>query len=641
MTKTNETNTNEDRKSVGNMFPRMLGLTFARGDFAVVAPGRETSFERRYGFMLWRFASMLAALFLLFSGQAFAEKAPSPGRGTEKSARARFEELRRLRVKQLRENPAGQAKIGSDLDVGYIDQMLGEEWKALGFPVSPECSEGEFVRRASLDIIGRIPTADETRAYLRDKAPDRRAKLVDRLLASPEYGKNWAIVWSKWMIPTNAVNNQRLNPEGLRAWLEKEFNRNRPWNEMVTELLSATGRWNENGAVNFLIANMDNGTVDLTANVTRLFLCVQTQCTQCHDHPWNEWKQEQFHGMNAFFLGTKEERVTKVDDGGRDVTDYYELSDMPYQELRDRGAFFERRNGLQVFTKPTYLDGRDLYQLVRGEHGERPIVVLDDEVEEDQPILLRQVLAKTITAEDNPYFARAIVNRLWYHYMGHSFVKNVDDFDNGQDEPTMPDLLDRLAEDFRASGHDLKMLTRWICGSKAYSLSSQRRGKDSEEAAGFFTYMMVKPLSAEQLYDSVMTLTEAHKASKSENTSRERMAFIRQFEQTFGNDELPTTAPKYQGTITQSLMLMNSPLIEQSCACVPGSYLHRLATDGKLSNEEKVNELYLSALSRHPIGSEKKEIEKMFLHAGSDGAPGVLGDVLWVLLNSAEFALNH
>lgn len=576
------------------------------------------------------------------------------------SARSRLQELRKQRGRQANASAdASGPSWATPDDVNYINQLLQEEWDALGFAVAETCGDNEFIRRASLDIIGRIPTLEETEAFLNDRSSDRREKLVNRLLASEEYGKNWANVWTKLMITDGRANgnNQDINPEALRSWLEKEFNRNTPWNEVVAELISASGRWDENGAVNFLIANIMNGnnTVNATSYMTRLFLCVQTQCTECHDHPWNEWKQQQFHGLNAFFIGTRERRVTRTLNSGQVATDYYTLEEVPYSQVTEKGTFFEKRNGLTVYTLPSYLDGRDINALRRGEGartedaqvadaGFSSSFVLDDELEteSDEPIYLRKELAKVITADDNPYFARAIVNRLWYHYMGHSFIKNVDDFDNGQDEPTMPVLLDRLAEDFRAHGYDVKRLTRWICTSKAYSLSTKPRGKNTEDAIGFFTYMLCKPMTPEQLYDSVMTLTKVHKTSASADTSEARQRFLEEFRRTFGSTEIETTAPKYNGTITQSLMMMNSPLITQATTCAPGSFLYELMQNKSLKDGDRVDAIYMAALSRKPSGSERKAIESMFRNARSDEERmWALEDVLWAVLNTSEFLLNH
>lgn len=608
-----------------------------------------------------RLALALCAVLSVGLGFGFGQSIAAEKEG---SAKARLKELRKQRARQAG-RPAATDQRGAypwstSEGVDYIDKLLEEEWKALGVSVADECTDGEFLRRASLDIIGRIPTLTETESFLRDKSAGARERLVDRLLASEEHGRHWAGIWTRLMITDGRFdgNNQNVNPAALSAWLEKEFNRNTPWNEIVFELISATGRWDENGAVNFVIANkMGRDSVRLTSYVTKLFLCVQTQCTECHDHPWNEWKQEQFHGLDAFFSGTRERRVTKTLPSGLVATDYYVLEEAPLSELRDVGAYFERRNGLTVFVPPKYIDGREVTALVKGEKPRGPATELaaidvatraaaefrldDESGASGEPVYLRKLLAKAVTAPDNPYFARAIVNRLWHHYHGHGFTKDVDDFDNGQDEPSMPDLLDRLASDFVGHGFDLKRLHRWLATGKAYSLSSKRRGKDNGDAAAFFVSMPCKPMTPEQLYDSILTLTEYGKTAKTADSSTARRAFLDSFRRTFGDGELQTGLPRYNGTITQALMLMNSPEIATACGCVPGTFLHRLATDPTIPDERKVEALYLAALCRKPTSNESRVIARVFREAGEGGRAEALEDVLWALVNSAEFLLNH
>lgn len=597
------------------------------------------------------------AIAVLFAASGFAQdKSEKTG-----SARAKLQELRRQRAAK-KPNSEGAKDLQTKADVkswladddtAYIDRMLDEEWKAAKFTVSDLCTDGEFIRRATLDIIGRVPTLDETQAFVHDKAGDRRARLIERLLDSPEYGKNFANVWTNWMITDGRTGggNQNVNPPALHAWLEKEFNHNSSWDGMVRQLIAARGRWEENGAVNFIVANnMNANSTKTTSYMTRLFLCVQTQCTECHDHPWNEWKQDQFHGLNAFFTNTRERRVTKLGDNGQEVTDYYELLEQPWMPDAAKGAFFERRNGLAVFTTPMYIDGRDIRALVRGDKpsAKNPLAIRVEDLANDpsnstgEPIYLREILAKVITDKENKYFARAAVNRLWHHFMGHSFIKNVDDFDNGQDEPTMPELLDTLAREFRETGHDQKRLIKWICTSRAYSLSSKTKGKPNDDAVGFFTAMLTKPMTPEQIYDSVMTLTQIQKASSSADTSRERAEFVRQIVQTFSGDEIQTSAPKFNGTITQALMLMNSQLMQRATSCTPGSFLHRIATDRSLDDKKKIEALFKAAYSRNASGVEIKEMSRFFQAATTPEAKqNALSDVLWVLLNSSEFMLNH
>lgn len=556
----------------------------------------------------------------------------------------RLEQLRRIRQRQAthESQPSSNPQVKTaPRQLPYIDDLISQSWKEIKATPSEAASDGEFIRRSALDLLGRIPTLEETKAFLTSRSSTKRQDWIDRCLDSPQFGTNLANVWIKLLMPPD-VTMQDANRDSLHAWLEREFNRGKPWDEMVRDLLTAEGRWDENPATNFLLATQDNGSsIRTTSMVTKIFLGVQTQCTECHDHPWNSWKQDQFHGMNAFFLGTRERRTTRAQ-GGNSVTDYWTLDDVPFEQVAMKGVFFERRNGLSVFTEPTYLDGRDIKRLAG-------IKTTSDDVRDylrestatGNGIRLRQQLAQAITAHDNPYFARAMVNRLWYHFLGHSFTKNVDDFDNGLDEPTMPDLLDRLADDFKKSGYDVKTLARWITATKAYALSSKRKAKKAEESLGFFNYQLVRPLTPEQLYDSLLTLTRIEETSKEANASQERRQFIDELLRTFGTDAIPTAAPTYDGTITQSLMLMNSPLVARLTACLPGSYLHSIVMDKKMTDKERIDSLFLSALSRKPTAAESKIIAGMLAMSDEAKKPEVFADVLWSVINSAEFVLNH
>lgn len=587
----------------------------------------------------WKSVGLIAmgmAVLLSPGGWLFAEALPAG------SYRSRLQELRKERDHERSRSNDSSPSASDGQRPDYIDSMVEETWKENGLSATEQATDGEFIRRATLDIVGRIPTLAETKAYLQEKGSDKRSKLVDRLLASDEYGRNFANVWVKLLIPADLVNPRDVNRDALHAWLEREFNRSRPWNEMSHELIAATGRWDENPAVNFILANQDNNnSIRTTSMVTRIFLGVQTQCTECHDHPWNAWKQDQFHGVNAFFVGTREKRATKP--GNQQQTDYWTLEEVPFQDTRMKGVFFERRNGLSVFTEPTYLDGRNLKALSGAKPTKGDVTeFLKDQTKEDKPVYLRQVLADAVTAPDNPYFARAMVNRVWYHFLGHSFTKNVDDFDNGLDEPSMPDLLDKLAEDFQANNYDVKKLVHWIATTKTYSLSTKRKGKKSDEAVGFFSFQLTRPLTPEQLYDSVLTLTQIDRSSETANASGERKQFIDEFVRTFSNDDSPTAAPTYDGTITQSLMMMNSPLMNRVTSCVPGSYLHDLIKDESRSDKERIESIYLAALSRRPTSHEVKAIGNMLDQAkDKNDRIYVYSDVLWAVVNSAEFALNH
>lgn len=559
----------------------------------------------------------------------------------------RLKELRRerSRTSHRADQPVSSADELQKPKLDYIDELVHAGWKENGLRPAKRSTEEEFVRRSTLHLLGRVPTLAETQKYLKNRSADRRSEWIDQLLESDEFGANFANVWINLLIPQNIADARDSDRDALHAWLEREFNRNRPWDEMVREMISATGRWDQNPAVNFVLANQDaNNSVRTTSMVTRLFLGLQTQCAECHDHKWNDkLKQETFHGINAFFVGTREQRATRAA-GGQMVTDYWTLEDVPYQNLPTtmQGVNFERRNGLTIFQKPEYLDGRDLNTLMGVSDQTDDVRKYLAPARDQKPVFLRKQLADVITADDNPYFAKAIVNRLWFHLLGHSFTENVDDMDNGLDDPTMPELFDRLAGDFVASGHDLKQLVRWITNSECYNLSSRVPSSSPEDAIGFFNYQLVKPMTPEQLYDSILTLTQIDRSAREQNTSAERKQFINEFLQTFGNDELQTSTPTYEGTITQSLMLMNSRLMDRVCGCSPGSWLHQLVTDESINDRQRMESIYLAALSRKPTRNEERAVGQM-LASSRDAGERILvfSDVLWAIVNSAEFMFNY
>ncbi|QDU64210.1 hypothetical protein Pan216_50990 [Planctomycetes bacterium Pan216] len=594
---------------------------------------------------------------------AMAGKKGATGSGSM-SALDRLRQLRKERERTERRSGTpkktgdGQYSWATPDDVTYIDEALGEEWSYLGFPVSQQCTDGEFLRRASLDIIGRIPTLEESETFFRDKSAKRRENLVNRLLASEDFGKNMANIWTKLLIPSGPdFDDEETNREAFHAWLEREFNRNTPWDKVAYEMISARGEWQENPAVNFILAHKQGDrTADVTSYFTRNILSVQTQCTECHAHPWNEWKQHHFHGLNAFFIGTKEFEKEELDERGDTYTASITLEEIPYQELADGGTYFMLRNGMQVYTPPRYLDGRSINDLMLGEKAREPgsredagltfsaelDLLLNPDMsvpDTGDPIYLREVLAKTVTSDDDPYFAQSMINRLWYQFFGHSFIKNVDDFDNGQDEPTMPDLLDRLAEDFKKNDYDVKRAIRWICSSDAYGLSTKQRGRDAEAAIGFFTFQLVKPMSPEQLYDSLMALTRYDRASRSMDPARERAMFINAIMRTFTSDQLATTTPAFEGSISQALMMMNSRLIHQATRATPGTFLHELVGNTEKKTDDKVEDLFMVALCRRPMGQERKALS--VLQRNSRSEEEFLQDVMWALVNSNEFLLNH
>jgi hypothetical protein len=385
----------------------------------------------------------------------------------------------------------------------------------------------------------------------------------------------------------------------------------------VVDLVAAQGSNKEIGAVNFALAHRDDDAINLTSYTTRLFLGQQIQCTQCHDHPSNDWKQADFWGINAFFKGIRARDVMRTDNTGAEVYDYTELADEP----TDAYSTFETRSAMVGIAFPTFLDGRKISQ---GTDVDR-----------------RPALASFITERDNLQFSRAFVNRVWGHFLGRGFVQPVDDFGD-HNPPSHPELLDRLAEDFRDSGYNIKALIRWVAGSRAYHLTSiMTRSNDKDET--LFSHMMLKPMTPEQLFDSLLVATDAHKAGGDAETDQRRDEWLRQFVFAFANDE-EDEGTTFQGTIPQALTMMNGDLISRATGGQRGSFLARLRDDAAAGARGKpdvfvINHLYLAALSRYPTQAEMARGQRYF--ASNPDTLAVMQDLFWSLLNANEFILNH
>ncbi|MHB1557062.1 MAG: DUF1549 and DUF1553 domain-containing protein [Isosphaeraceae bacterium] len=511
----------------------------------------------------------------------------------------------------------GKKKTGGSHipQVAAIDEGIAAAWAEAKVKPARPATDEEFLRRAYLDLLGRIPTVQEARAFLAMKDADKRGKLVAYLLDHADYAKNFATQWTVLLIG-RGNQGQMVDRTSLNNWLRKQFGSNRPWNETVHELVTATGSNKENGAVNYVLAHLEFGAVPLTSKTTRLFLGQQIQCTQCHDHPQNDWKQADFWGINAFFQGLRPQRVTKANDTGGEMYDHTVLTDQPTEEF----VKYDKRNGMVGIAFPRFLDGRKISQ--------------------GTDVLRRAELGKLIADPGNETMARAFVNRMWAHFLGRGFVNPVDDF-GPHNPPSHPEVLDRLAKDFRESGYDVKKLCSWITATQAYQLSSIRaKGGDKDE--GLFTAMPLRPMSPEQLFDSLLTATSAHKAGASDDGNRRRDAWLRQFTFAFANDEAEETT-SFQGTIPQALMMMNGELMEQALSGKPGSFLRdvvdRAGRAGRAPDVYMIDSIYLAALSRRPTGRELNQARE-YLQRYPDSLQ-VLQDLFWALLNSNEFILIH
>jgi len=396
--------------------------------------------------------------------------------------------------------------------VDYINDLIHQSWQAHKLQPSAAATDGEWCRRVYLDVLGRIPSVDELERYQRDRSADKKQALVNRLLSDDyveEYARNWANVWTTVLIgrpPAMNDNRSMVDREGMQKYLRDSFARNKPYDQMVYELVTAEGAnhpgaENFRGEVNFLIGNMEEMGVNATAKTAKVFLGQQVQCTQCHNHPFNDWKQNQFWELNAFFRQTKPKRDTPR----KSPEPVSELVNQNFPGEANNPAqailFYELRNGQLKSAYPVFVDGKEIDPDGRLSKVNR-----------------RVELAKLITASDA--MNQAIVNRLWGHFLGYGFTKPVDDM-GPHNPPSHPELLKKLADDFGAHSHDFKQLIRLIVLSEPYGLSSKtlkgRNDKD-DPALGekpMFTHFYLRQMTPEQLYESLMVATEADKANRS------------------------------------------------------------------------------------------------------------------------------
>lgn len=528
--------------------------------------------------------------------------------------------------------------------VKFINEQVMAGWADAELQPSAPATDGEWCRRVFLDLVGRIPTVAELERYLQDSSPTKRAELVEQLLGEEyedEYARNWTDVWTMVLIGRDTENEQ-ISRSGMRQWLRRALAKNIPYDEFMEALVTASGANTNrkdlpgfNGATNFLSGKMvemgvENG-VQATAKTAQIFLGVQVQCTQCHNHPFNKGKQNQFWELNAFFRQTT---ALNRQEGSEDVQ-WVELVDQDFAgeggNPEEAELYYELRNGLMKVAYPVFIDGTEISKQgwLPGTH------------EDGKPygVHRRKELAKLI--KTSPNFPKAIVNRIWGHFLGYGFTKPVDDLGD-HNPPSHPELLDGLADRFREQSFDVKELMRWITLSKPYSLSSKTTAKNASDDPSVgekpkFSHFYLRQMQAEQLYESLLTATEADKAAGEEG-ARKKDTWMSQFVIAFGTDEGDETTT-FNGSIPQVLMMFNGELIKEATSTGKGGFLDKVAK-GPKSNEEKVRMLYLAALARKPSPKETAAANALLVARKGD-VVGALQDIWWAVLNSNEFIINH
>jgi hypothetical protein len=488
----------------------------------------------------------------------------------------------------------------------YVDELALARWKKLGLRPSPTADDSTFLRRVTIDVCGRLPTADEARAFLADTSPDKRAKLIDRLLDSPDYPAYFAMRWGSILRNSNLAGSTQA-AYAFHDWIKDQIARNRPYDEFVRGIVAAAGEWRDAPAINWYWQMRDDQLHQVTADTAQVFLGVRLQCARCHHHPYERWSQEDYYGLAGFFT-----RLGRKSFG--EPPPYFAAATTTTGEKNPRTG---------KVPEPKYPDG--------------PVAKFTPE---EDP---RHALVDWMAKPDNPFFSRALVNRLWGHFLGRGLSHEVDDL-RDSNPPSNPELLDALAKDFVAHKFDVKHVIRTILNSRVYQLSSDptpANEKDRQNYARFYARRLI----AEVFFDAV-NQTTGTKSSFSGVPAEARAVdlphegFGSYFLDTFDRPRRVSGCECERSpaaTLAQVLLLANSEEVEQKIRNDNG--LVRKLIKAKKTDAEIVEEIYLTAFARRPT---KVEMEKAIAYIGKQpGREAGLEDVLWVILNSKEFAFNH
>jgi Protein of unknown function (DUF1549)/Protein of unknown function (DUF1553) len=507
------------------------------------------------------------------------------------------------KVESNRPIPGAGKKLDALALAKIIDQEVQQALKSEGIKASSLAEDAEFYRRVHLDLVGVVPTPDKVMAFLDSKDRNKRQKAIDELLADERFGKSLAEVWTGLTIPRES-NNRALNRAPFQQWLAKSFNENKPLDRLVSDILTSTGTLDENGAVGYFVGNP---TVDkMTDNVAKMFLGVRLECAQCHNHPFVNWKQDEYWGMAAFFMKTK-------------------LTVNPQQAAKKGVSPGIMESGGPAKGKKGNLPESAKFVPAKFLQAEKP------KLTPSEPY--RPVLAKWITSPDNPFFARAIVNRFWYQMFGRGLVNPVDDM-HEENEPSHPELLAALTEQFKTNGFDLKYLIKAICNSEAYQRTSRPTEGNADDKV-FYSHRAVRVFTPEQLYDSMVTVLGQTAPKRDVAAPKQkgvpggpREAFLAFF-------RVDEPDPQdYQAGIPQALRLMNSGQTNAT-----QNIADQAIKSGGGDANKTLERLFLVVLSRPPT---QPEMTKLGDYVKKQSTPRQgYSDVVWALMNSTEFTLNH
>lgn len=536
------------------------------------------------------------------------------------------------------------------LDSKQIDAMIDKTFTEAKVTPARMTTDEEFIRRAYLDITGTLPEPGDILAFCREKDRSKRAKLIDTLLQSPGYALNWARYWRDVIeFHSSNQNMNQVRYDTFEEWMSQELAKNEPWDEIATKIITSTGRNDELGAVNFALAQSSGAPVEMAGEVSRIFLGIQIQCAQCHDHPNDSWKRNQFHEFAAFFAGARvQRRVAGA------------MNPKQEQELRKelQAAKGAAKADLAAKLRPHFVledqKGKVRYAMpdLKDPTKNSPVAPKfflassAEPIPVDLPVRERRTLiASYVTGQDNPWFARAFVNRVWCVLMGEGFYSPVDDLGPGR-KANASEVIDTLADEWAKGGYDIRWLFRVILNTHVY----QREIRSVNSAAGRtpFASNCAGRLRADQIYDAIAhALDEPFDANKLPARFARALAQVggdkkgmrgpfsprNLLHKLFGVDP-STPTDDIMGTIPQALFLMNGPQLNNAISARPNTMLGKLLMSTP-DNRAVLNMLYLRALARTPSASEVETCGEYIMSVGDRKA--AFEDILWALINSTEF----
>lgn len=496
----------------------------------------------------------------------------------------------------------------------YIDGLVVAKLRSLNIEPSPEAGDAMFIRRAYLDAAGVLPTPEDAENFLADARPDKRARLIEQILAKEEFTDYWAYKWSDLML----VTARKLGPVGMRSfynWIRESVSQNKGWNQFANEILTSSGSTRQNGALNYFVLHKDP--IDLTENVTQAFLGQRLTCARCHNHPLEKWTQKQYFQMANLFsrVGLKNGNVP-----GETIVFARTSGDVNHPRL------------LRPLN-PTPLDGAEMS--------------LEDQADR------RAHFAKWLTSPENQFFARNLVNRVWGNFMGRGLTDPVDDV-RATNPASNADLFDALVADF-TKDFDVKRLIRTIMNSGAYQLSSEPNGSNQNDGK-YYSHYILKRLPAEVLLDAMSQVTGVATAFDGYASGTRAM----QLPDVQVKSEFLNVFGRPKRVICDAGERSSDPSIAQALHVINGETLNRKLMDPNgivnlllklgLSEGRMIDQIYLSAFSRLPGEAEKqRSVELLQDSRLKSGAPEAmlqarrqsLEDLLWALLTSKEFLFNQ